>query len=77
MKSRPNSFADPTVSEQIPSGPGSKSVEQRHILLAYHFRNKMTEGRSFEEVNQYRQSFFEEVIKRADKVGLCGWSAPI
>jgi len=65
------------VSEQIPSGPGSESVEERHILLADHFRNKMTEGRDCQEANQYRQSFFEEVTKRADKVGLCGWPAPI
>ena len=77
IKTRPNSLADPTVSEQIPSGPGSENVEQRHILLAGHFCNKMTEGRNYDEANQYRQSFFEEVTRRADKVSLCGWSAPI
>ena len=31
----------------------------------------MTEGDSFEEVNEYRKSFFADVIDKAKKVGLC------
>jgi len=64
------------ASKQIPSGPRSESVEQRQILLAGHFRENMTEGTSFEEANQYRQLFFEEVTEQADQVGFCGWSSP-
>jgi len=66
------------ASKPIPraSGPGSESVKQRPILLAEYFRENMTEGTSFEEANQYRQSFFEEVTKQASKVGFRGWSSP-
>jgi len=31
----------------------------------------MTAGDSFEEVNDYRKSFFEEVIDKAKEVGHC------
>jgi len=64
------------ASKQIPCGPRSESVKQRQSLLAYHFRNEMTEGLSFEETNKYRQSFFDEVIEQANRVGFSGWSSP-
>jgi len=64
------------ASKQIPSGLGGESVEQRQILLAEHFRENMTEDTSFEEANQYRQSFFKVVIEQANQVGFCSWSSP-
>lgn len=76
-ESRPNSFADPTASKQIPSEPGrDSSVEERQRQLACHFREKMTTDSDFENTNTYRQSFFNEVTEKADKVGFRGWSSP-
>ena len=60
----------------LPDGPGGKSVKQRQSLLASHFRNEMTEGQTFEEANEYRQSFLDEVIEQANQVGFSGWSSP-
>ena len=64
------------VSGQIPSGPEGESVKQRQSLLASHFQKEMTEGQTFEEANEYRQSFFHEVTKLANQVGFSGWSSP-
>jgi len=75
-ESRPNSFADPTVSKQIPSERGRDSVQERQRLLAYHFRERMTKDSSLEKTNEYRQSFFKEVTEGADEVGFHGWSTP-
>jgi hypothetical protein len=35
----------------------------------------MTKGQAFEEVNKYRQSFFNEVITQAEQVGFCSYSS--
>jgi len=55
-------------SKQIPSVPEGESVKQRQSLLASRFRNKMTEGQKLEVANQYRQSFFDKVIKQANQL---------
>ena len=64
------------VSGQIPSGPEGESVKQQQSLLVSHFRKEMTEGQTFEEANEYRQSFFHKVTKLADQMGFSGWSSP-
>jgi hypothetical protein len=60
---------------EVYSGPRCEAVKKRQNLLASRFRDKMTEGSSFEEANKYRQTFFEDVIKKADQVGFRGWSS--
>jgi hypothetical protein len=73
-ESRPNSFAALKASKEEYSGPTRcEFVKMRQKLLASRFRDKMTEGSSFEEANEYRQTFFEDVIIKADQVGFRGW----
>ena len=56
------------MSEQIPKKPRKEWVKQRQNLLAYRFREAMTKGQMFKEVNPYRKSFFEEVIEGVNDV---------
>ena len=53
-----------------------ESVQERQSLLADRFRENMTEGTTFGEANEYREKFFNEVIRRANQVGFSGWSSP-
>ena len=45
-----------------------RNTVSRQERLAPAFRERMTEGQSFDDIGQYRQEFFEEVIDRAEDV---------
>jgi len=66
----PNSTTD-LIPSQDTSALKSLNPEERQQLLARHFHDRMTQGDSFEEVNEYRKLFFAEVVGMAKKVGLC------
>jgi len=53
----------------IPSSPTSTDlVRKRQGMLARAFRDRMTRGQSFKVSNDYRNFFYQEVIKLANEV---------
>jgi len=56
--------------------PSPETVHERQRLLAEAFRGLMTKGQKFEQVNEYRRSFFNQVTDRADKVGFHDYPSP-
>lgn len=46
-------------------------VVERQKKLARTFHERMTQGQSFEEVNDYRKAFYKTVVNAAETVSLC------
>jgi hypothetical protein len=55
--------------------PSEETVRKRQKLLAETFRALMTKGQTFEEVNEYRRSFFDEVIAWTQEVSFRSYSS--
>ena len=56
---------DKAVAQEIELEPRS-----RLMILASKFRDKMAEGRKFEQHGEYRRSFYDEVYRDAEEVKL-------
>jgi hypothetical protein len=57
------------------ANPSQETVLERRGLLAKTFRELMTNGQKFTEVNAYRRSFFDEVIALVEEVGFPSYSS--
>jgi hypothetical protein len=57
------------------ANPSQETVLERQRLLAKTFRELMTNGQKFTQVNAYRRSFFDEVIALVEEVGFPSYSS--